>query len=95
MCGWIIIFVKAIINTHKKDNVNDDENIFDKVNAATSRITSLWFLDFDLFLRWLLFTLLLLHCAAVFALVIVVVIITDIVVVIIVMIVGCCAILGS
>lgn len=38
--------------THKKDDVNDDENIFDEIDAATVRVAILWLLHFDLFLRF-------------------------------------------
>ena len=82
-------------STHKKDNVNDDEDVLDEIYAAASRVTSLWFLNFDLFLllrRWL-FTL---CSSSVFALVMIVVVTADIiVVVVVVMIVAVgCAILG-
>lgn len=85
---------EAIIDTHKKHYVDDDENVFDEIYAAAARVTCLWFFDFDLFLRRRLFT----FCSiSVFALIVVVVVNTaDVVVVIIisVMIVGWCAILG-
>lgn len=37
--------------TYEEDDVDDDENIFDKVDAAAVRVAILWFLYFDLFLR--------------------------------------------
>lgn len=37
--------------TYKKDDVNDDQNIFDEIYAAAIRVSRLWFLYFDLFLR--------------------------------------------
>lgn len=43
--------------TYEEDDVDDDENIFDEVDAAAVRVAILWFLYFDLFLRlrlWLL-----------------------------------------
>lgn len=57
-------------NTHEKDDVDDDENIFDEVDAATVRVAILWFLYFDLFLRLLLARI----CAASTAVVVIVVV---------------------
>lgn len=37
--------------TYEEDYVNDDQNVFDEVDAAAIRVASLWFLYFDLFLR--------------------------------------------
>lgn len=38
-------------NTYEEDDVNDDQNVFDKVYAATVGVAILWLLYFDLFLR--------------------------------------------
>lgn len=42
-----------MFSTYKKDDVNDDQDIFDEVNAAAIGVAILWFLYFDLFLRLL------------------------------------------
>jgi hypothetical protein len=39
------------VSTHKENDVDDNENIFDEVYAAAIRVAILWFLYFDLFLR--------------------------------------------
>lgn len=99
-CGRIVFVISIKYGekkcTHKKDNVNDDEDVFDEIYAAASRVTSLWFLDFDLFLllrRWL-FTL---CSSSVFALVMIIVVVirtTDIIVVVLMIVAVGCAILG-
>lgn len=43
-----------LLFTHKKDDVDNDENIFDKVYAATIRVAGLWFLVFNQFLWFFL-----------------------------------------
>lgn len=39
------------IDTHKVNNVNYDECVFDKVDAETIAVAILWFLNLDLFRR--------------------------------------------